>query len=585
MKTGYTARVGGSASAGRATGVDHPAATGLSSSVDHPAATGPTATVTVSAGQGTRAADPAGPAGGKRRRRFPATLRRRPAPWLGLVALAYATVQLTAVVPHIGHALGWDEGVYVSQVDPRNPAAYFSAPRSRGTSMLVAPVLAVTSDPFVLRIVLALLSAAALYAAFRVWRPLVGPGTSALAALLFAGLWTTELYGPQAMPNLWVALGAVATTGWFLRTGVPGRIRVPGRIPIRVPGRTPVTRQRYAPWWMAGCLAATALVRLPDAGWLALPLIGAAVLVRERRRVLPWLLGGLAAGGAQWVVEAYVRFGGIPQRLRISGATEGGMSPHLNLGNAWRALNGPELCRPCTVPLRHPELTVWWLALPLLTAAALMVAFADRRRGRGGTDEGTGDRLPRPADAARPFAVTAVPVACAASLAVPYLLLLGYFAPRFLLPSYALLALPVAALLLRAARAGTPVAAVVALAVAGQLVSQYALLEHLTAETAAVDHRYRLAADDLHALGLHAPCLVTGPRALPVAYDAGCASAETSGNNRSVTTRELLRRAGRQPTVVLTVGGHRPPRYALAWTPHALPGTGGWTAWRAPSRP
>ncbi|MER5179800.1 hypothetical protein ABT009_15750 [Streptomyces sp. NPDC002896] len=558
VRTGFAAGTGGDASAGPTTSVrvDHVHLTPL---------TGRTATVTAPAGQDRTAADPTGRAGGRRRLRFPFALRRRPAPWLALVALTYATVQLTAVVPHIGHVLGWDETVYVSQVDPRNPAAYFSAPRSRGMSMLVAPVLAVTSDPFVLRIVLALLSAAALYGAFRIWRPLVGRGTTALAALLFAGLWTTELYGPEAMPNLWVALGAVATTGWFLRTAPRVRTRTPG--------------QRYAPRWMALCLAATALVRLPDAGWLALPLLGTALLVRERRRALPWLLGGLAAGGVQWVVEAYLRFGGIPQRLRVSGATEGGMSPHLNLGNAWRALNGPELCRPCTVPLRHPELTVWWLALPLLTAAALVLAFADRRRGRSDTDA----RNPWPARGARPFAVTAVPVACAASLAVPYLLLLGYFAPRFLLPTYALLALPVAALLIRGARTGTLLTAVVALAVAGQLGSQYAVLERLAAETAAVDHRYQAAADDLHTLGLHAPCLVTGPRALPVAYDAGCASAETSGNNRSVTTRELLHMADRQPTVVLTAGGHRPARYALGWTAHVLPGTGGRTAWLAPS--
>ncbi|OAH09305.1 hypothetical protein [Streptomyces jeddahensis] len=548
VRTSHPTQAGGNATAGPATSVP----------VDRVQPTGRTTTITAPAGRSGRAADPTGQAGGPRRQRFPPALRRRPAPWLALVALAYATVQLAAVVPHIGHVLGWDETVYVSQVDPRTPAAYFSAPRSRGISMLVAPVLAVTSDPFVLRIVLALLSAAALYAAFRVWRPLVGRGTTALAALLFAGLWTTILYGPQAMPNLWVALGAVATAGWFLRTGRGAR--------------------RSAPWWMAACLAATALLRLPDAGWLALPLIGTAALIRERRRALPWLLGGLAAGGAQWVVEAYRRFGGIPQRLRVSGATEGGMSPHLNLGNAWRALNGPDLCRPCTVPLRHPELTVWWLALPLLTAAALVLAFADHRRGRVGADART------PAGTARPFAVTAVPVACAASLAVPYLLLLGYFAPRFLLPTYALLALPIAALLIRAARARALLAAAVALAVAGQLGSQYAVLERLTAEAAAVDHRYQTAADDLHALGLRAPCLVTGPRALPVAYDAGCASAETSGNNRSVTTRELLHRAGRQPTVALTAGGRRPPRYALGWTAHVLPGTGGWTAWRAPSQ-
>ena len=113
---------------------------------------------------------------------------RRRAPWLAVVAVGYAVVQLAVVVPHVGHALGWDESVYVSQVDPRGPAAYFSAPRSRGISMLVSPVVAATSSITALRILLTVLSAGALYAAFRVWNRLLPRGPVALAGLLFAGL-------------------------------------------------------------------------------------------------------------------------------------------------------------------------------------------------------------------------------------------------------------------------------------------------------------------------------------------------------------------------------------------------------------
>ncbi|MFD5077342.1 hypothetical protein [Streptomyces sp. NPDC058371] len=498
-------------------------------------------------------AAPAAPAEADRR---PAPLPRsgRPAPpgrvpwrWpgrraefaLAAVAVAYAIAQLVFVVPHLAHVLGWDETVYVSQVDPRNPAAYFSAPRSRGTSVLVAPVLALTDSVLALRVTLALLSAAALYAAYRIWRPLTGRTTTALAALLFAGLWITELSGAEAMPNLWVALGAVAATGWFLRAPA----------------------EPHAGWWTAACLAGVALVRTPDACWLALPLLATAVLVRSRRRVLPYLLVGPAVGAADWIAEAYVRFGGIGQRLRVSGATEGGMQLHLNLYNAWRSLNGPELCRPCTVQQNHPELTLWWLALPLLAVAALALCLRDRKRGR---------------------ARTAVPVAAAVCLSVPYLLLLGYSAPRFLLPAYAMLALPVAGVLVRVARTGRPLLLAVGVVLALQLVSQYAVLQHQVANVAATDQRYRAAADGLRALGLRAPCLVAGPHALPVGYDAGCASAETAGNNRSTTAGSIVARAEREPTAVLTAGGGRPPHYARDWTPYKLPGTHGWTAWRAP---
>ncbi|MER7653777.1 MULTISPECIES: hypothetical protein [Streptomyces] len=118
-----------------------------------------------------------------------------------MVALAYALIQVILVLPHTRDGLGWDETVYVSQSDPRTPAAYFSAPRSRGISFLIAPILAVSPSVTLLRTVLALASAMALYGAFRVWTPLLGRRTTALAASLFAGLWTTMLNGSQVMPQ------------------------------------------------------------------------------------------------------------------------------------------------------------------------------------------------------------------------------------------------------------------------------------------------------------------------------------------------------------------------------------------------
>ncbi|MYX18957.1 hypothetical protein GTY77_02560, partial [Streptomyces sp. SID8380] len=160
--------------------------------------------------------------------RVPARTHRRPSP-LALVSLAYGLVQLAAVVPWLG--LGWDESVYVSQTDPHHPAAYFSAPRSRGVTYLTAPLTWLTNEPHAVHLWLALLSTACLYGAFAVWRPLLGAGRSALAAGLFASLWTALLYGPQAMPNLWVALGAVAATGWLLRgaAGTAGGAGARGR--------------------------------------------------------------------------------------------------------------------------------------------------------------------------------------------------------------------------------------------------------------------------------------------------------------------------------------------------------------------
>lgn len=134
---------------------------------------------------------------------------------LGAVAAGYAVVQLFLVVP--GTGLGWDETVYVSQVSHASPAAFFSAPRARGITYLVAPVAAVTSSVPVLRVYLAVLAAAGLLLSLWVWRRLFPTPVLALAGGLFAGLWITVFYGPQAMPNLWVAFGALFTVGCFLR--------------------------------------------------------------------------------------------------------------------------------------------------------------------------------------------------------------------------------------------------------------------------------------------------------------------------------------------------------------------------------
>ncbi|PSJ27264.1 hypothetical protein B7P34_18645 [Streptosporangium nondiastaticum] len=470
---------------------------------------------------------------------------RRTIPPLAAVAAAYAVLQLCYAVAHMD--LGWDESVYLSQVDPGSPAAYFSAPRSRGISFLAAPVVALTPSTTALRVTMALLSSAALYGAFAVWRPLLGRGRTALAAALFAGLWITVLSGPEVMPNLWIALAAVAATGFFVRArdGAGGRTLA----------------------GLAAALAAAALLRAPDAVWLALPLLVTCATVRawRRPRVAAAVLGGLAAGGAQWAVEAYVRFGGIAQRLADSSDTEGGMGAHLGAGltAARRSLNGPQLCRPCRIAAPSVTHSLWWLLLPVLVAAACTLAL------RGHARDGRGTR-----------AVVLLPVACALSLAAPYLLLLDYSAPRFLLPAYALLALPVADLAARApaaCRAGPrrwAVAAVLCAVLAAHLSVQLKELRVNTADARDTAVRYRRAAEGLRRLGLSAPCTVTGPRAQPVAYAAGCASAQTMGNNRSTTDAALARTARRMPMAVLydPADPYLPP-YARTWRPHELPGT------------
>ncbi|MEU8588392.1 hypothetical protein AB0C59_15550 [Streptomyces sp. NPDC048664] len=455
-----------------------------------------------------------------------------------LVACAFTLLQLLFVGPHMG--LGWDETVYVSQVSAHAPASYFSAPRSRGISLLVAPVASWTSSTAMLRVYLAVLSGLALFLALRAWRGLFSARCVALGGALFASLWITLFYGPQAMPNYWAAIGALACTGCFLRVLEDGA-------------------DRGALAGVAVSAAFMTWMRPTDAVWAAAPLLVLPLFARPRRRLslVVALVGGLAAGAAQWIVEAYRDYGGLLRRLSDGSRIQGGLGWHVPLGDQVRGLAGHTLCRPCTGPLPNPAVTAWWFVLPLLALLAVGVAFLAQRP-------------PRPAR-------TLVPLACAATAAFPYLFLIGYAAPRFLLPAYALLALPVAHALLHLVtepygRLRPIAAAVVALALAAHLAVQFTVL-HTTVERTAADHRaWSRTATELRRLGVRPPCLLTGDQAVPIAFYAGCSSAATSGSNANSTPAAITRTAALMPVAHLGTPDSRPPSYARAWIAHPFEG-------------
>jgi hypothetical protein len=462
---------------------------------------------------------------------------------LAAVAVVFTLAQLLLVRPGMG--LGWDEAVYVSQVSPQAPAAFFSAPRARGVSLLVAPVASWSTSTALLRIYLAVLSGLALYLALRAWRGLFPVRVLALAGALFASLWVTLFYGPQAMPNYWVAVGALAAVACFLRARAD-------------------RGDRGALWGLAASAALMALMRPMDAVWAVLPLL-ALGLARRHWRALAVLVAGLAAGSAEWVIEAFADYGGLVRRLSEGSEIQGGLGWHLAVVDQLRSLGGRALCRPCTGDVPHPVVTVWWFVLPLLAVLGLVVAVRARRT-----------------------TATLLPLACAATAAFPYLFMIGYAAPRFLLPAYALLALPVAdalTYLLRAPRLPwrPVVAALLCLGLAAHLAVQLAVLENTVDGATEAHGAWSRTATALHRLGVRPPCLLTGDEAIPVAFYTGCSSAATAGHNANSTEEAIIRTARRIPVAVVVPGGSRPPGYARDWPSepldrqrlyYSLPGSG-----------
>ncbi len=453
--------------------------------------------------------------------------------WLVAVAAAFALLQLVLVAPHL--LLSWDEVVYVSQVSSHAPAAYFDPARARGVPLLVAPVAMLTSSVLALRIYLSVLSGLGLFLALLAWRGLRPAWVLALAGIFYGSLWVALYYGPQAMPDEWVAFCALAAVGLFVRAAQRGSAAA--------------GRQASPRWWLlaglAAALAIAALVRPGDAVFLAAALVLAVLAVPGWRqwRLAAAVVVGSAAGGVEWVVEAYLRFGGPFHRLHLAGAEQGGFGLHFALWDEFRSLNGPTLCRPCTVALRYPVISVWWLALPVIVALGLVVA---RRSGWLGS--------------------SALAACCGLAIAFQYLFLINYAAPRFLLPAYALLAIPVAdamSWLVTGVRADLRpgVLALLGVVLFVQLFVQYTVLEHQVNEKIGYFGDYTRIAADLHKLGVRGRCLVKGEQYIPIAYYAGCQSAPLGA----------LAPAGTR-VAVLEFPGTSPPGYARHWQVHALPG-------------
>jgi hypothetical protein len=501
--------------------------------------------------------------------------------WLVAVAAAFSLLQLVFVAPHL--LLSWDEVVYVSQVSSHAPAAYFDPARARGVPLLVAPVAMLTSSVLALRIYLSVLSGLGLFLALLAWRGLRPAWVLALAGIFYGGLWVSLYYGPQAMPDEWVAFCGLAAVGLFVRAASRGfrgsspgstprgfRGSSPGSTPRGFggssPGSTPRGFRGSSPgstprgsaaggqqpspaWWpltgLAVAVAIAALVRPGDAVFLGAALVLAVLAVPGWRqwRLAAAVVVGFAAGSVEWVVEAYLRFGGPFARLHAAGAEQGGFGLHFALWDEFRAVNGPTLCRPCTVGVRYPVISIWWLALPVIVGLGLLVA---RRSGW--------------------FGSAALAACCGLAIAFQYLFLINYAAPRFLLPAYALLAIPVAdamSWLVNGVRADLRpgVLALLGVVLFGQLFVQYTVLEHQVNEKIGYFGDYTRIAADLHKLGVSGKCLVKGEQYIPIAYYAGCQSAP-AGASAPAGTR----------VAVLEFPGTSPPSYARHWQVHTLPG-------------
>lgn len=435
-----------------------------------------------------------------------------------LLAVSAGIAVLAALLVPLTLPLGWDELVYASRFPNFDPATPFSSPRTRGVPLLLAPVAVWTDSVVVLRLWLTLLASAALYLGFRPWLRIVRrPKAVPLAAAAYGTLWISLFYTGSAMPNHYTAMGSLAAVGYFLHRRPPAA-------------------------GIALGLAVATLMRPNDAVWIAGPLLVGALLVPawRRRSALYGTVAGVALGALPWVVEAYARFDGVFDRLSDASDVQGGMRPVLSFVENATALDGPLLCRPCgndTVGFTALEL---WLLLPVFTVLGIL---ALRRAGA--------DR--------RPYWL-AIGVALAS--AAPYFFLLDYAAPRFLLPTYALLLIPATLGMLYAWDAARrsdrrlPVVGLSLVLVAHLAVQLPLARHHAQVQTEARQDWVRVATL-LHESGVRPPCtLKATARAIPLAHTAGCEVVELT--ERTVPDAVVYR-------------GAKPPPFARSWPTRVVP--------------
>ena len=437
--------------------------------------------------------------------------------WLLGVAAAF-TVAVLALNP-LHQGFSWDETVYVSQISKHTPGMPWAPERARGMPLLVAPVTLLTSSPAALRMYLSVLAGAALFLALLAWRQLRPAWVLALAGLIFGGLWVAQAEAPLVFPNFWAAVGALAAAGLFLR------------------GVTKVGSPRVNGILLGVTVAFTALMRPADAVFLLGPLLlfGLTVPAWRSWPVLLAVTAGLAVGLGEWLVEAYLYFGGLGARLRGTRSASGGTGFHVV--NGLRFMNG-------RTSWTYPGILGWWAVFILL--AMLGVWAISRSQGW-------------------PHAL--VPVACATSVYLLYSFP-DLVSARYLLPTYLLLAIPVAdgiawlsASSFRSRRvAGITVAAVF---VAAELASQHLLLaKEIGSREAGLTSNSQVVRE-LDQLGIHSPCIITAdskqpftPFAMPAAFDIGCAYAWDISKLTFPTRRRVIMIEG---------GGAHPFGYTRGW--------------------
>jgi hypothetical protein len=417
--------------------------------------------------------------------------------WLILVSVLFLAAELTPSL--LKMPLGPDEIGYIAQTSARASGVILPPVHGQGAGLLAAPVTLLTTSLVALRVWMAVLSAVGLLLAMLCWRGLRPAWVLAVAGLIVGCLAITQDSGVQVYPDWWGAVGILALAGLFLHA-VNGTMRDRIVLPL-----------------IAVATLLIVLMRPQNVAFLLGPVIAAVVLVPGWRkpRVMVAMAVGIVLGVAQWVAAAYAWYGGLGSRIHLAGQEPPSFGLYFSFPFQVKVLSGPWYCptaASCPGWSMPPE-TLWFVALTALGLLGLSVAWQ------------------RPAKAS-----SALAAAIAVWVVLFYGFLVPFAAPRYILPSLALLSIlaadGIAWLVTEARRRTIGVVLCCAFLLTGVVTQRVVLTREVASQTAGRPFQTEAAA--VRKLGVRPPCAIWSAY---VAYYVGC-----TGPWTGETMHELLAR-------------------------------------------
>ncbi len=417
--------------------------------------------------------------------------------WLVLVAVAFLAAELTPALLRL--PLGADEITYIARTSVRVSGVMLPPVHGQGAGLLAAPVTLLTDSLTAIRGWMSVLSAVGLFLGLLSWRGLRPMWVLALAGLILASLAITQESGVQVYPDWWGALGVLALTGLFLQA-VSGRLRPRVVLPL-----------------IAFASLIIVLMRPQNIVFIMGPAILAAVVVPawRNRKVLVAMVVGAALGCLEWIIGAYVWYGGLATRLHEAAQEPPAFSLYFSLGTQVKVLSGPWYCVPpggCR-GWAAPGESAWWVVFLGVAVLGLWVSWRTASRA-----------------SAVLAAATAVWVIALYSFLVPF------GAPRYILPSLALMSIlaadAVAWLVTQARWRKIGVAFACVFLLSGIVSQRFVLQREVAAER--TGRPFVAEAAELRSLGVRPPCAIWSPS---VAYYVGCTAPWTGGSMHEVLSR------------------------------------------------